>query len=73
MCEVLIVFCAERPSENYRVRVFFKGTSTIKSLLMHPKDPILDAQKTDIIYHWKCPANNHTVEYIGETNRLLKE
>ena len=24
---------------KYRVRVFFKGTSTIKSLLMHPKDP----------------------------------
>ena len=36
---------------KYRVRVLFKGTSTIKSLLMHPKDTILDAQKTDIIYH----------------------
>ena len=40
---------------------------------MHPKDPILDAQKFDIIYHWKCPANNCTAEYIGETNRSLKE
>ena len=40
---------------------------------MHPKDPIPDAQKTDIIYHWKCPANNCTAEYIGETNRSLKE
>ena len=58
---------------KYRVRVFFKGTSTIKSLLMHPKDPIPDAQKTDIIYHWKCPADNCTAEYIGETNRSLKE
>ena len=45
-----------------RVRVFFKGTSTTKSLFMHPKDPIPDAQKTDIIYHWKCPANNCTTE-----------
>ena len=36
---------------KYRVRVFFKGTSTINSLLMHPKDPIQDAQTTDIIYH----------------------
>ena len=59
--------------EKYGVRVFFKGTSTIKSLLMHPKDPIPDAQKTDIINHWKCPANNCTAEYIGETNRSLKE
>ena len=58
---------------KYRVRVFFKGTSTIKSLLMHPKDPIPDTQKTDIIYHWKCPANNCTAEYICETNRSLKE
>ena len=40
---------------------------------MHPKDPIPDAQKTDIICHWKCPANNCTAEYIGETNRSLKE
>ena len=40
---------------------------------MHPKDPIPDAQKTDIIYHWKCPANNCTAEYTGETNRSLKQ
>ena len=58
---------------KYRVRVFFKGTSTIKSLLMHPKDPIPDALKTDIIYHWKCPANSCTTEHTGETNRYLKE
>ena len=58
---------------KYRVRVFFKGTSTIKSLLMHQKDPIPDAQKTDIIYHWKCPADNCTAEYIGEINKSLKK
>ena len=40
---------------------------------MHPKDQIQDAQKTDIFYHWKCPADNCTDEYIGETNRSLKE
>ena len=40
---------------------------------MHPKDPIPDAQKTDIIYHWKCPANNCTAEYIDETDMSLKE
>ena len=40
---------------------------------MHPKDPIPDAQKAGIIYHWKCLANNCTAEYIGETNRSLKE
>ena len=40
---------------------------------MYPKDPIPDAQKTDIIYHWKCPDDNCTAEYIGETNKSLKE
>ena len=40
---------------------------------MHLKDPIPDAQKTDIIYHWKCLANNCTAEYIDETSRSLKE
>ena len=58
---------------KYKVRGFSKSISTIKSLLMHPKDPIPDAQKTDIIYHQKCPADNCTAEYIGETNRSLKE
>ena len=58
---------------KYRVRDFFKGTSTIKYLFMHPKDPIPDSQKTDIIYPWKCPADNCTSEYISETNRSLKK
>ena len=63
----------DTPYQNTELKSFFKGTSTIKSLLMHPKDPIPDAQKTDIIYHCKCPANNCTAEYIGETYRSLKE
>ena len=39
---------------------------------MHTKDPIPDVQKSDTIYHRKCP-DNCTAEYIGETNRSLKE
>ena len=58
---------------KYQVRDLFKGTSTIRSLPIHPKDSIPDAQRTDIIYHWKCPAHNCMAEYIGETNRSLKE
>ena len=56
-----------------RVRVFFNGISTIMYLFMHPKDPIPDALKTDINYHWKCPSNNFAAEYLGEINRSLKE
>ena len=40
---------------------------------MHPKDPISDAQKIDIIYYWKCPAHSCTAEYIGETNKSHRE
>ena len=58
---------------KYKVRIFFKGTSTIKFFLMHWKDLIPDAQKTDIIYHLKFLANNCTAQYIGETNMSLKE
>ena len=45
----------------------------MKSFFMHLKEPIWDAQKTDIIYHWKCPANNCTAEYICKIHRSLKE
>ena len=41
---------------KYKVRLFFKGASSIRFLLMHWKDPIPNSQKTDIIYHWKFPA-----------------
>ena len=42
-------------------------------LLMLQRDPSPDAQKTDIIYLWKCPADNCTAECIGKTSRSLKE
>ena len=72
----VIILYIKGLSEQYKhtlakwiVRVFFKGTSTMMSLLIYPKDPIPDTQKIDIIYLCKCPANNCTAEYIGETNR----
>ena len=41
---------------------------------MHPKDQIPDAQKTDIIYHWKCPANhrNQTTSAIRNHHIFTK-
>ena len=58
---------------KYRVIDFFEGTSTIKPLLIHPENPSPDTQKTDIIYHPKCPAHNCTAEYMCDTNSFLKE
>ena len=36
-------------------------------------DPVPEAGEQDIIYQWKCPSHNHTAEYIGESNRSLRE
>ena len=55
---------------RYKDTVCFKGTSIMKLLLMHPKDPISHAQKSDIIYHWKSLAHNCTAEYIDETKKV---
>ena len=63
----------DTPLQNTELEFSLMEINTIKSLLMHPKDPIPDAQKTDIIYLWKCPVNNCTAEYIGETSRSRKE
>ena len=58
---------------KYRVRVSLKVPAPSSLYSCIQKNPIPDAQKTDIIYHWKCPANNCTAEYICKTNRSLKE
>ena len=56
---------------KYKIRFSpLKAPAPCKSLLMQPKDPIQDAQKTDIIYHWKCPAHHCTAEYIGESQQV---
>ena len=57
---------------KYKIRVFFKGTSTIKST-QASKWSNSRCSETDIIYHQKCPYHNCTAEYIGEHNRSLKE
>ena len=41
---------------KYKVRVFFKCTSTIKSLLTHPKDQIPDAQQNWYILPLEMPS-----------------
>ena len=36
---------------------------------MHPKDPIPDTEKTDIICYLKCPAHTCTGKYIGPSKK----
>ena len=58
---------------KHGVQVYFKGGSTIKSLLVAPKDqdPIL--KKSGVIYRYKCGRVDCDEEYIGESSRTFGE
>ena len=49
----------------------FKGTNTIKTLLMAPKDRENKLQKSGVIYKFKCLHVNCPEEYIGESGRTF--
>ena len=53
------------------IQVYFKGTNTLRTQLVTPKDKDPKLQKSGIIYHYKCPHINCTEAYIGETGRAL--
>ena len=50
-------------------QVHFKGTHTVKQLLMVPKDKDPKLTKNGIIYRYKCPSINCPEQYIGESGR----
>ena len=53
------------------IQVYFKGTNTLRTQLVTPKDKDPKLQKSGIIYHYKCPHINCTDAHIGETGRAL--
>ena len=55
------------------IQVHFKGTNTLKMLLVTPKDKDSKLHKSGVIYHFKCPHINCQDEYIGESGRALGE
>ena len=61
----------KKTSKNKGIQVHFKGTNTIKTPLMAPKDRDNKLQKGGIIYKFKCPNINSPEEYIGESGRTL--
>ena len=52
-------------------RVHFKGTNTIKSMLLSPKDKNNKLQKSGVIYKYKCPKISCPEEYIGVSGRTF--
>ena len=58
---------------NYGVQVYFKGGTTIKNLLMAPKDIEPMMKKSGVIYSYKCGRVECDEEYIGEPSRTFGE
>ena len=58
---------------KYGIQVYFKGNTTIKQLLMKPKDKDPKENKSGIIYSYQCTNIACSEEYIGETARTPGE
>ena len=58
---------------KYGIQVHFKGHTTIKQILMIPKDTDPKDSRSGLIYSYKCPQMDCNDEYIGETSRTLGE
>ena len=58
---------------KYGIQVHFKGNTTIKQLLMKPKDQDPKENKSGIIYSYQCINIACDEEYIEETSRTLGE
>ena len=51
----------------------FKGTNTLRTQLVNPKDKDPKTHKSGIIYHNKCPHINCPEAYIGESGSAMGE
>ena len=58
---------------KYGIQTYFRGTRTIKQMLVRPKDQDPNEKKSGVICSYKCWAIDHGEEYIGETSRTLGE
>ncbi len=63
----------KRVMEKIGIQVFFKGGTTLKSMLVAPKDKDSKAKTQNIVYNIICGEESCTHQYIGETGRTLEE
>ena len=59
--------------ESKGIQVHFKGTNTLQTLLVKPKDKDNKLQKIGVSYHFKYPHINCPDEYIGESGKPFGE
>ena len=58
---------------KHDIKVHFKGNTTIKQLLMKPKDQDPEDKKSGVIYSYQCTNIACNEEYLGGTARTLGE
>ena len=58
---------------KHGIEMYFKGGTTIKELLVHPKDKDTILQKSGVIYRYKCGRVDCEEECIGESGRTFAE
>ena len=68
LCESIKKICG-----RYGIQTHFKGGSTIKILLVSPKDKGLMVNQSGAIYWYQCSNLGCDDEYIGETSRTFGE
>ena len=58
---------------RHGVEVYFRGGSTIRDLLVHPKDRDTILKTSGVIYRYRCGRVDCKEEYIGESVRTFGE
>ena len=62
-----------RLCKGRNIQVHFKGTNTLRTTLVNPKDKDHKTKQTGVIYHYQCPHIQCSSSYIGESGRALGE
>ena len=62
-----------RLCKGSNIQVHFKGTNTLRTTLVNPKDKDHKTKQTGVIYHYQCPHIQCSSSYIGESGRALGE
>ena len=59
----------DRVFRKHNIATAMRPNTTLRKLLVHPKDKIEDIEKTDCVYKIHCKTCDHV--YIGETGRNI--
>ena len=63
----------KKTCDKYGIQTYFQGNTTIKQVLVKPKDQDPKDKKSGVIYSFQCNHIACDEEYIGETARTLWE